>query len=196
MAAHFLQVLWVSSSGSVPDPRWLWIVRAPSLPYKGVMHTGSAVWDTQGFSKRPGHTGRVENPCLPGAGPAQKRAGAPLLGSRLHTETLWQSCVRRPTARSQRAWGSRLPIPCNSYTVSLLFLYWKDYIWLQGFTGFKKILKNWRTGNVCLKVGENAWDLAERNTAVKYLRGNKILGFKSWLIQWKKGINKQQWLKA
>lgn len=34
MAAHFLQALWVSSAGSVPDPRWLCTVRTQSLPYK------------------------------------------------------------------------------------------------------------------------------------------------------------------
>lgn len=87
---------------------------------------GSAVWDTQGFLKEPGHTGQVENPCLPGAGPVQKRW---CLCAGLHIAHRERCCGKAvsedPRHRARRAWGSRLPIPCNSYTVSVLFLYCK-----------------------------------------------------------------------
>lgn len=137
MSAHFLQVLWVPSWGSVPDPHWLCIVRAWSLPYEAPGTRGPRECSL----RHQRHIGQVENPCLPGAGPMQKHAGASAQGSRLHTETSWQTCIRRRTAWSQKNVGKQAADPMQQLHCFSTLPVLEDYIWLWDSHMLKNIEK-------------------------------------------------------
>ena len=145
---------------------------------------GTAVWDTQGSLKEPGHRPRRKSLL------ARRWPGA---------EACWCLCTGLPIAHRdvvaklrQKTHGTEPESVGKQAADPLQLLYCfstlpvlEDCIWLYRFTRFKKY---WITEEP--KSWRKRMRFSRKNYGSMYLQGNKILGLKSWLIQRKKELTR------
>lgn len=176
----------------MPDPHWLCIVRARSSPYEAPCDQGP--WGVQseapkasrpsGKSQLDRSWPRAEAACWCPCAGLQIAHGDVV--AKLHQKTHGREPAEHREAGC-RCHETATLRQCSSCTGKLHMA-----------LGIRVLLKNigkLKNQGHLFKSWRKCMGFSRKNYSSQILAGNKILGLKSWLIQWKK-INKKQRLKA